>query len=876
MFRTKTIGDGAIVRRVLAGRREDYGELVRRHLPAAFAVAVALTGNRTDAEDVSQESFLKAFQSLHTLREPHKFAAWLVSIVRFAAYDFRRTRSLTARVESKFETAEPVVLPEMEKREMRSLVHEQIDHLEDELKEVLLLHYFTGQNSKVIAELLGISPEAVRKRMQRAREALGERLLATLGKEPELEPLLKKREMRIVGAILAAPCPWATSATGGAAAHAGTSFSSLLELSTAKIMGGILIVAACLAAWHVSTTRNDASSQLAVTPAGMEGRGAFATTNDVQEAGPPPEQSIDTSALVSELAKAVEMSQNVTAQHGVIRGRVVDASGAPASGADVSLWQAFRGDNWVTRREGKAKSQTANEAGIFEFGGLNHSEVFPYTSEYIVVAQTDHGFSWAHTSLEPESPEQDVTLRLEPSASLSGRVVDGNRNGIAGAEVYPKQRLEGDEITYYVAPALAVVTNANGTFNFPALWEGRWNFDVRAPGFAATTSDYFITGTSGNTIPMEQGIVALGRVVRADTRQPIPNVEVRLFPKRSIEKTEVTTDAEGKFRFADLDNTAYEVSLHDDNWVLAEGPALFYAEPGTKMNEIVLQAAQGAVVEGRLIDAETGAGIPDIRVIMEDREIHCASFSKKSGADGRFKVSGLAAGSYVVSYDHPKGYPAYELHTDPDITVEFGQMVRDYTIALSKDPSISGKVIDAKGQPLKGVHLWALAAPDHQQYCDSAEDGTFVLSGYAPGTDVLTVRVEKQGLAAAPAGPLTIPDGGLKNLSFTMDREAVVEGTVTDADGIPLERAGVMLQSKEVPDGIMSDTTRLDGTFTVKGLFASTYDVRVSPRTEDAQSSSVPAGEPITVQAGQHLTGVRLVPEAPVESEESESTPSTL
>ena len=77
--------NAALVRQVLRGRRERFDVLVRRHLSAVYAVAFSFTTNHADAEDVSQDAFLKAYTSLDTLREPAKFEGWLIAIARNSA-----------------------------------------------------------------------------------------------------------------------------------------------------------------------------------------------------------------------------------------------------------------------------------------------------------------------------------------------------------------------------------------------------------------------------------------------------------------------------------------------------------------------------------------------------------------------------------------------------------------------------------------------------------------------------------------------------------------------------------------------------------------------------------------------------------------------
>ena len=85
MFNQQQRSDEKAVCMALAGRRDAFGLLVSRYLPLVYAVAYARVGNAADAEDVAQETFLRAFQGLESLHEQRKFGAWLLTIARNTA-----------------------------------------------------------------------------------------------------------------------------------------------------------------------------------------------------------------------------------------------------------------------------------------------------------------------------------------------------------------------------------------------------------------------------------------------------------------------------------------------------------------------------------------------------------------------------------------------------------------------------------------------------------------------------------------------------------------------------------------------------------------------------------------------------------------------
>ena len=101
--------DAVLVAEALAGRREAFADLVRKHQYYAYGTAVGMLSDFDLAYDVVQESFLTAYQDLRKLRDPKRFGGWLRGIVRHTAHralrELRRVSALTAELSH---TAEPL------------------------------------------------------------------------------------------------------------------------------------------------------------------------------------------------------------------------------------------------------------------------------------------------------------------------------------------------------------------------------------------------------------------------------------------------------------------------------------------------------------------------------------------------------------------------------------------------------------------------------------------------------------------------------------------------------------------------------------------------------------------------------------------------
>jgi RNA polymerase sigma-70 factor (ECF subfamily) len=143
-----------LVLRAQAGDRSSRETLARLWLSRVRGAALALLGNAADADDLTQEAFLRAFRALPTLRDRERFGPWLLRIVRNAAKDRYRRRVL-----------EPETRAEVERHARDAEPEGAALHawraLDDEARLVCWLKIMDGLRLVDIAELLGCSKSAV-------------------------------------------------------------------------------------------------------------------------------------------------------------------------------------------------------------------------------------------------------------------------------------------------------------------------------------------------------------------------------------------------------------------------------------------------------------------------------------------------------------------------------------------------------------------------------------------------------------------------------------------------------------------------------------------------------------------------------------------
>jgi RNA polymerase sigma-70 factor (ECF subfamily) len=161
---------------------ESFEETVLPHLNAAFNLARWLTRNEHDAEDVVQESYLRALKSFQSFQLGRDGRAWLLKIVRNTCYTWLR-KNRPYEIAENFEEGDPDVAiarsnPEtlLVAKMNSQLVHKALEHLSIDQRELLILRELEGFSYKEIAEIIDIPLGTVMSRLSRARKELHDRL----------------------------------------------------------------------------------------------------------------------------------------------------------------------------------------------------------------------------------------------------------------------------------------------------------------------------------------------------------------------------------------------------------------------------------------------------------------------------------------------------------------------------------------------------------------------------------------------------------------------------------------------------------------------------------------------------------------------------
>ena len=167
----------------VAGDENAFPRLVGRHLKTVYSFAFHFVGNSSDAEDISQESFLKVWKNLKRYSSEHaRFKTWLMRIVRNTAIDYLRKRkdiplssfedddgkNVLADIPDETPLPEELLIKKYEANEIELAARE----LPPLYREVLLLYYGDDRTLQETADILNISANTVKSRHRRALAAL--------------------------------------------------------------------------------------------------------------------------------------------------------------------------------------------------------------------------------------------------------------------------------------------------------------------------------------------------------------------------------------------------------------------------------------------------------------------------------------------------------------------------------------------------------------------------------------------------------------------------------------------------------------------------------------------------------------------------------
>lgn len=192
--------DEDLMLRAKSGDRDAFGELVRRYGSKMVNLAYRITGDREMAEDIGQETFLRAYQSAWRYQTISKFSTWLHTIaINLCRNELRRRKWQTYSLEGmaqnddekiRIDIADHNTKPDIlyERKEIERIVLKAVDSLPEHFKIPLILRDMQGLTYEEIEKILGLPEGTVKSRINRARLRVKEIIEPLIKPESRREP----------------------------------------------------------------------------------------------------------------------------------------------------------------------------------------------------------------------------------------------------------------------------------------------------------------------------------------------------------------------------------------------------------------------------------------------------------------------------------------------------------------------------------------------------------------------------------------------------------------------------------------------------------------------------------------------------------------
>lgn len=874
--------------------RSDLARLVERHERAVRAVVLAITGDPYLCDEVAQEVFVVAWRKQEQLRDQSRQKEWLCGIARNLARrrlrDARRRDALARRAHDPLDTLaaeegglDPTEAAARKEAELMGL-EEALASLPTRHREPLFLFYLEGKSVRGLAEQLGLSEDAAKKRLSRARQHLrndAERTIASA--------ISRLRPTAALVAAIYSAVDAETAAAGTKPALASSGRGSALPAwqgiarRAAFALSMALLGLAGFGMTRLPSCEDRDPRSIASRPA------TGLTPNSVEsderlpklvrsvineptlslhltlvdkDGGPVPHARVTLAAVwgaISDvpLPVATEPSDpQGQSRLSVRRGTyllTVSATGYISFSAQVSLthdlhqkialWPAARLDGIVSL-DGPRKDRAG---GNTQLGGLRVELVGdkgPAQGRHSARTDDDGRFSidglmaGRYTALvvgHAGVAEQEVFVRAFPEITqLAISLHQGipARGSVEGSDARP---LAGACIIIFGGPECVARTSALGTFVLPHVEPGR-TLDVRieAEGFVAQTAALMI-GLDGRLPPVRlarahviRGIVVdeAGKAVKgAAVELRYRSAGVRsAFAKSDEPERYAETDSNGRFVLTNLAEGDVTLTARLETNLL--GRVDVPVEPVQK-SEAKIVLAQAGFIEG-VVRYDDGSPAGHVAVIEYWNR------SDVTDDEGRYRLGPFAPGRYDLRLHAPKHRQPHVLwFAEPDVgkvvEVEKGKRTSlDLTI-LRHNHTLEGVVVDPSGRPVGGAVVTAgparLRQPQRWRHGNAwtvtDDEGTFRCESLESGPHTLWVEHGTEGRAE-----LVNVEQDARGLRVVLVRPAKITGRVEG----PVPATCEVQIHRVTPEGIdlmpLQEAARIRaGTFVFSELSAGRYDL---------------------------------------------------
>lgn len=172
----------ALIRSIKQGDIAAFSQIIDKHQNMAYSLAISIVKNKQEAEEVTQDAFVKAYQSLNNFKGNSAFSSWLYRIVYNTAISKLRSRKPhTEDLESKEMVRHEAFSADdnknrLELQERKKLLKKALQKLKEEDAFILILYYYKEQSIEEISQTTGLSVSNVKVKLHRGRQQMHKEL----------------------------------------------------------------------------------------------------------------------------------------------------------------------------------------------------------------------------------------------------------------------------------------------------------------------------------------------------------------------------------------------------------------------------------------------------------------------------------------------------------------------------------------------------------------------------------------------------------------------------------------------------------------------------------------------------------------------------
>ena len=186
---TMQVAEDQLVSRCRAGDLDAFAQVYDRYERQVFRYAYHILGNRDDADDIKQETFVKAYQAIRSFRSESSLQTWLLKICgnlcrdKIKSWDRRKVTYDSTMREDEMGIANPDDSPQavVERKELEDVIARAMRGMPAAQREIIVLHEVEGMSYEEIAAVLGCTRTSIKLRLHRARKSLKERVASLMG-----------------------------------------------------------------------------------------------------------------------------------------------------------------------------------------------------------------------------------------------------------------------------------------------------------------------------------------------------------------------------------------------------------------------------------------------------------------------------------------------------------------------------------------------------------------------------------------------------------------------------------------------------------------------------------------------------------------------